>query len=84
MQSAHTYARAKLTGFPMSSPEWAALEKKVTELIELCAILSRENRALRAQQQNWTTERAKLIEKNELAKSRVESMITRLKALEQD
>jgi cell division protein ZapB len=67
-----------------TSPEWAALEKKVTELIELCAILSRENRALRAQQHNWTTERAKLIEKNELAKSRVESMITRLKALEQD
>ncbi len=67
-----------------SSPEWDALERKVSELIELCAILSRENRALRAQQQNWTTERAKLIEKNELAKSRVESMITRLKALEQD
>jgi cell division protein ZapB len=66
------------------TPEWAVLERKVTELIELCAILSRENRALRAQQQNWTTERAKLIEKNELAKSRVESMITRLKALEQD
>lgn len=68
----------------MSSPDWAALEKKVTELVDLCAVLSRENRALRTQQQNWTTERAKLIEKNELAKSRVESMITRLKALEQD
>ena len=60
------------------------LEAKIQELIELCNVLSRENRALRAQQQNWTTERAKLIEKNELAKSRVESMITRLKALEQD
>jgi cell division protein ZapB len=74
----------KLSGLPMSSPDWAALEKKVTELVDLCAVLSRENRALRTQQQNWTTERAKLIEKNELAKSRVESMITRLKALEQD
>ncbi len=60
------------------------LEQKVDELIELCAILGRENRALRAQQQNWSAERAKLIEKNELAKSRVESMITRLKTLEQD
>lgn len=60
------------------------LEAKVDELIELCAVLSRENRALRAQQQNWSAERAKLIEKNELAKSRVESMITRLKTLEQD
>lgn len=68
----------------MSDSEWTGLEKKVDELIELCSVLSRENRALRAQQQNWTTERAKLIEKNELAKSRVESMIGRLKALEQD
>lgn len=68
----------------MAGDDWNTLEAKVTELIELCSVLTRENRALRAQQQNWTTERAKLIEKNELAKSRVESMITRLKALEQD
>lgn len=68
----------------MAGDDWKSLEAKIDELIELCNVLSRENRALRAQQQNWTTERAKLIEKNELAKSRVESMITRLKALEQD
>jgi cell division protein ZapB len=35
-------------------------------------------------QSSWTTERAKLIEKNELAKSKVEAMISRLKSLEQD
>jgi len=68
----------------MAGDEWNTLEAKVEELIELCGVLTKENRALRTQQQNWTTERAKLIEKNELAKSRVESMITRLKALEQD
>ncbi len=68
----------------MSVDEWAELEEKVEELIDLCSVLSKENRALRKQQKNWTTERAKLIEKNELAKSRVESMITRLKTLEQD
>ena len=68
----------------MADTEWTALESKVDELIELFSVLTKENRALRAQQQNWTTERAKLIEKNELAKARVESMITRLKALEQD
>jgi cell division protein ZapB len=90
--SAHTYAsqttrrqwRSNESGLVLSTYEWTALERKVNDLIELCAVLARENRALRAQQQNWTTERAKLIEKNELAKSRVESMITRLKALEQD
>ena len=68
----------------MATLEWTALEQKVEELIELCGVLSKENRALRTQQQNWTTQRAKLIEKNELAKSRVESMIVRLKTLEQD
>ena len=68
----------------MAGDDWAALEQRVEELIELCGVLTRENRALRAQQQNWTTERAKLIEKNELAKSRVESMIVRLKSLEQE
>jgi len=64
--------------------ELDALERKVSELIELCQVLSRENRALRGRQNTWSTERAKLIEKNELAKSKVESMISRLKSLEQD
>jgi len=68
----------------MSVTELDALERKVNELIELCRVLSRENRALRGRQNTWSTERAKLIEKNELAKSKVESMISRLKSLEQD
>ena len=62
----------------------AVLEQQVDELVSLTQVLSKENKALRTQQKNWSTERAKLIEKNELAKSRVESMITRLKALERD
>ncbi len=60
------------------------LEQQLDELLVLTQVLSKENRALRAQQKNWSTERAKLIEKNELAKNRVESMISRLKALERD
>lgn len=64
--------------------DWHLLQGKVQELLALTETLARENRALRTQQRNWSAERAKLIEKNELAKSRVESMITRLKALEQD
>ncbi len=66
------------------SEQLAQLEQQIDELLVLTQVLSKENRALRAQQKNWSTERAKLIEKNELAKSRVESMITRLKALERD
>jgi cell division protein ZapB len=68
----------------MVGSDWGTLEARVDELIDLTNVLARENKALKTQQQNWTTERANLIEKNELAKSRVESMITRLKALEQD
>lgn len=62
--------------------EMDILERRVGELISVAEQLSRENKALRTQQENWSVERAKLIEKNELAKSRVESMIGRLRSLE--
>ncbi|MDG1703607.1 MAG: TIGR02449 family protein [Pseudomonadales bacterium] len=64
--------------------EMDILERRVNELIALTEQLARENKALRNQQENWSVERAKLIEKNELAKSRVESMIGRLRTLEKD
>ncbi len=68
----------------MQLSELDSLERKVNELIELVQFLSRENKALRSRQNTWSTERAKLIEKNELAKGKVESMISRLKSLEAD
>lgn len=58
------------------------LASQVNELIQVCERLKAENDSLRTQQQVLTTERAKLIEKNELARTRVEAMITRLKAME--
>ncbi|MEE3279702.1 MAG: TIGR02449 family protein [Pseudomonadota bacterium] len=66
----------------MAINDLEALEDKVDELIDLCEVLATENQALKTNQQSWTTERAKLIEKNELAKTSVESMIARLKALD--
>lgn len=66
----------------MSSSGLELLEQKIATLIERCELLAVENRALRVKQQSLTEDRAKLIEKNELAKTRVESMINRLKALE--
>jgi cell division protein ZapB len=68
----------------MAVADLETLESRINELISLCELLARENGALRTQQSSWTTERAKLIEKNELAKSKVESMISRLKSLEHD
>ncbi len=59
-----------------------ALEAQVDELILTCGQLSDENRALRDQQSSLVAERANLIEKSELARSRVEAMIARLKAME--
>ena len=66
----------------MAINDLEALEDKVDELIDLCEVLATENQALKTNQQSWTTESAKLVEKNELAKNSVESMIARLKALD--
>lgn len=58
------------------------LEIRVEELIRACSYLKDENKTLRAHQDNLVTERAALIEKTEMARTRVEAMITRLKAME--
>ena len=58
------------------------LARRVDDLIALTELLTNENRALRVQQQQWSQERAKLIEKNQTATTSVEAMITRLKSLE--
>lgn len=59
-----------------------ALESRIDQLITRCSRLREENRALRQQQTNLITERAALIEKSEQARSRVESMIARLRSME--
>ncbi len=58
------------------------LEQRVEELIHACSYLKDENKSLRARQDNLVAERAALIEKTELARTRVEAMITRLKSME--
>lgn len=67
---------------PRIRQELQQLDTKVTDLVDLCAQLQLENQSLKDQQQNLIEERSKLIEKNELARTKVESMITRLKSLE--
>jgi cell division protein ZapB len=59
------------------------LERQVQELIHTCRKLREENSSLRARQEILVAERAELIEKTELARGRVESMITRLKSMEE-
>ena len=59
-----------------------ALEEKIDRLVRICERLEDENRALRDQQNSLIAERAALVEKSELARSRVEAMITRLRGME--
>jgi len=58
------------------------LEERIDDLIQAIADVSVENDTLRSQQTQLMTERSALIEKSELARARVESMISRLKAME--
>ena len=54
----------------MNASDLDVLERRLSELFDRCEVLSRENHALSQLQSSWTIERAKLIEKNELAKSK--------------
>ncbi len=69
---------------PTQDNDLQALMSRFELLIERVEQLKRQNALLVAQEKSWREERAHLIEKNEIAKRKVESMILRLKALEQD
>jgi len=58
------------------------LESQVDQLIRTIERLSEENSNLRGKQQELMSERAELIEKTELARNRVEAMISRLRTIE--
>jgi cell division protein ZapB len=64
------------------SPALKALEDKIDQLIALCAQLNRENQALKAENLGYQQERRDLIAKNELARSRVEATLQRLRSME--
>lgn len=58
------------------------LEQRIDELIDTVGLLKNENTSLRQQKDKLVTERSQLIDKTELARSRVEAMISRLRSLE--
>jgi cell division protein ZapB len=60
------------------------LENKLDQLLQLCEGLSLENRSLKTREADLLLERTRLMEKNEIARSRVEAMIHRLKSLEEE
>jgi len=67
---------------PYSETDLLKLEGQIDALIETVQQLKQENSSLRHQQDQLKSERSQLIEKTELARNRVEGMITRLRSLE--
>lgn len=59
------------------------LSEKVDRLIIYCEQLRTDNHAMRHLQEDWHKERSQLMQKNDLARNKIEAMIGRLKALEQ-
>ena len=58
------------------------LEEQVSELLDLCQRLGDDNKELRTQLQQLTSERSTLMEQKEKVRNQVESMITRLRSME--
>lgn len=68
--------------YPVQEQDLRALEIRVEELIRACAHLKDDNKTLRAQVEQLSVERDKLLENNAAARVRVESLIDRLKSIE--
>lgn len=66
----------------ITEQELNILEDQVEALIEACTHLKEDNRILRGHQETLQQERAELMEKNNMARTRVDAIITRLKSLE--
>ena len=66
----------------MEKLDWQPLEAQIDALIQVCHQLADENRSLRETQASLMAERTELLEKNTIARNRIEAMIARLKSME--
>lgn len=78
------YSREQAKITIMSKKLLLDIESKLDELIGRCTSLEKENARLKAREETWQQERTRLVEKNEIARSRVEAMIARLKGMGQE
>lgn len=67
----------------MSDHTLQQLAHKLDQLILQHERLRQDNELLQQREQQWLDERARLIEKNRLARTRVETMIIQLKRLKE-
>jgi len=68
----------------MENDAMQQLEQQIDELLRASRRLRDENSLLKSQQSAWLTERAKLVEKTDTARTRIESMVSRLKQLDEE
>lgn len=66
----------------ITGKEITLLEEQVESLLTALKHLMDENKSLRSQQETLASERAGLIEKHDVVRTRVEAIVTRLKSLE--
>ncbi|WP_369601186.1 TIGR02449 family protein [Hahella sp. SMD15-11] len=59
------------------------LNQRIDQLIDRVRKLEQENAQLRQAQDELQKERARLLQKNDMARTKIEAMISRLKAMEQ-
>lgn len=65
-----------------NTPSLAILESRLDDLLHKMERLRVENKALQVRQNSLVNERAQLIERNQMARSRIEAMIARLRSME--
>lgn len=66
----------------MTEDKFYSVHEKIDALIELCDQMKRENQALKASENDWQAERQQLVKKNSDTKTKLESILGRLKSLE--
>ena len=68
----------------MSQADLTSLLKKIDKLLDVHEELREQNLEMRRAEASWQAERAKLIQQNEIARRKVNEMISRLEILERN
>ena len=76
------FIKLTLNNARMAGDDLSKLEFRIDELIRIVERLKEENLSLQQKQEALVAERAALVQKNELVRTRVEAMITRLRSME--
>lgn len=77
-----TMAKSEPSSESQADIDLKKLDFRIDELIRIVERLKEENLSLQQKQETLVSERAALMQKNELVRTRVEAMITRLRAME--